>query len=89
MKRNTRLSLSSAVAVAIAGAFPGTLTLAQESAGLEEVIVTARKRDESLQEIPVAVSVFGAEDILMSDMRDLEDVALHTPGFQFLSLIHI
>ena len=70
-------------AAAVADVIGGAVAVAQESAGLEEVVVTARKRDESLQEIPVAVSVFGADDILMTDMRDLEDVALH------LSLIHI
>ena len=85
MKRSTRFTLSSAVALAVAGVIPSTVAVAQESAGLEEVVVTARKRDESLQEIPVAVSVFGADDILMTDMRDLEDVALHTPGFQFMN----
>ncbi len=85
MKRSTRFTLSSAVALAVAGVIPSTAAVAQESAGLEEVVVTARKRDESLQEIPVAVSVFGADDILMTDMRDLEDVALHTPGFQFMN----
>ena len=85
MKRSTRFTLSSAVALAVAGVIPSTVAVAQESAGLEEVVVTARKRDESLQEIPVAVSVFGADDILTTDMRDLEDVALHTPGFQFMN----
>ena len=85
MNRSTRLTLSAAVALAVAGTLPTTVALAQESAELEEIVVTARKRDESLQEIPVAVSVFGAEDILMTDMRDLEDVALHTPGFQFMN----
>ena len=85
MKRNTRLTLSTAVALAIAGVLHGPPTFGQESMALEEVVVTARKRNESLQEIPVAVSVFGADDILMTDMRDLEDVALHTPGFQFMN----
>lgn len=85
MKRNTRLTLSTAVVLAIAGVLHGPPTFGQESMALEEVVVTARKRNESLQEIPVAVSVFGADDILMTDMRDLEDVALHTPGFQFMN----
>jgi len=31
--------------------------------GLEEIVVTARKRDESLQEVPVAISAFSAEEI--------------------------
>ena len=85
MKRSAPLTLTTAVALALTGALPSAISLAQESAALEEVVVTARKRTESLQEIPVAVSVFGADDILMTDMRDLEDVALHTPGFQFMN----
>ncbi|HNP66041.1 MAG TPA: TonB-dependent receptor [Woeseiaceae bacterium] len=49
---------------------------------LEEVIVTARKREESLQEIPVSLSVFGQDDIQAADLRSLQDVALMTPGLQ-------
>ena len=30
---------------------------------LEEIVVTARKRQENLSEIPLAISVFSAEDI--------------------------
>ena len=45
MIQTTRLTLLSAVALAIAGTLPSTPTLAQESAALEEVIVTARKRE--------------------------------------------
>jgi hypothetical protein len=47
MKRSTRFTLSSAVAFAVAGVIPSTVAVAQESAVLEEVIVTSRKRDES------------------------------------------
>ena len=50
------LAVSSAVAltgISVSG-------YAQEFAGLEEVVVTARKREESLQEVPVAVSVLTA-----------------------------
>ena len=50
MTQNIRLTLFSAVALAIAGTLPSTPALAQESAALEEVIVTARKREENLQE---------------------------------------
>jgi hypothetical protein len=37
MKRSTRFTLSSAVALAVAGVIPSTVAVAQESAGLEEV----------------------------------------------------
>ncbi len=50
---------------------------------LEEVIVTARKREESLQEIPLTISVFSADDLLKRDIRSLNDVSNFTPGFQY------
>lgn len=50
---------------------------------LEEVTVTARKREESLQQIPLSISVFGQDDIQAADLRSLQDVATMTPGLQF------
>ncbi len=50
---------------------------------LEEVIVTARKREESLQEVPLTISVFNADDILKDDIRSLNEVSNFTPGFQY------
>ena len=36
---------------------------------LEEIVVTARKRQENLSEIPLAISVFSAEDIDKVDSK--------------------
>ncbi|MCS6948596.1 MAG: TonB-dependent receptor [Steroidobacteraceae bacterium] len=53
------------------------------SGALEEVTVTARKRVESLQDVPLSISVFNAEAIEDAGFRDLADVANFTPGLQF------
>lgn len=59
---------------------------AERQAGvLEEITVTARKREESLQDIPLSLSVFSQNDIQAADLRGLQDVATLTPGFQFMS----
>jgi iron complex outermembrane receptor protein len=66
----------------------GPLAVAQSApaAGvLEEITVTARKREESLQEIPLSLSVFGQEALQAADIRDLEGVSNFTPGFQFMN----
>ena len=45
---------------------PGSFTYAQESgidALMEEITVTARKREEGLQDTPIAVSVFSGESL--------------------------
>ena len=55
---------------------------AQEIA-LEEIVVTARKRSESLQDIPVSVTVFSAEQIDRAGFLDLEDITMQTTGVQF------
>ena len=58
--------------------------IAQEGA-LEEIIVTARKREESVQDIPIAVSAFTADDIRELGLQSVDDLALYTPGFSFQS----
>lgn len=54
-----------------------------QGAGLEEVIVTARKRDESLQEIPLSISAFTADDIREGGFQDLGDITVQTAGIQY------
>jgi len=52
-----------------------------EGAGmLEEVIVTAQKREQNVQDIPVAVSVLNANDLVRLDVKSFEDVARVTPS---------
>ncbi len=89
MKKPLSLAVSTTITSTLM--LQGALAIAQKVEGaesasmLEEVIVTARKRQESLQEVPVAISVFGRDDILEQDLRNLENIAEHTPGFQFLN----
>ncbi len=49
----------------------------------EEMTVTARRREESIQDIPVSVSAFGEGDIVDRQLRTVEDVARFTPGLSF------
>ncbi len=63
---------------ALALAAYGTGALAQTMV-LEEVIVTATKRAESLQDIAVTVTAFGEDTIQEANIRDAGDVAILTP----------
>ena len=57
-------------------------TASEESKGvLPDVIVTARKRNESLLSVPIAVSAFTAQDIRAAGIQSLEDITTYTPGF--------
>jgi iron complex outermembrane receptor protein len=50
------------------------------SALLEEVIVTARKREESSQDVPVSVAAFGAEQLQTLKIRNLENLSVGIPN---------
>jgi outer membrane receptor protein involved in Fe transport len=68
------------VAAAVAAALSGT---AVAQAQLEEITVTARKRTESLQEVPLTVTAFTAETIQRQGIRSVQDVAKLTPGLSW------
>ncbi|MFM7797690.1 MAG: TonB-dependent receptor plug domain-containing protein, partial [Planctomycetota bacterium] len=48
---------------------------------LEEVVVTARKREESLRDVPLTVTAVTADAIERLGIRDAYDVSLYTPAF--------
>jgi iron complex outermembrane receptor protein len=53
---------------------------------LEEVIVTAQKRSERLQDVPIAMNALTAEQLEAYGVRELADVGAHSPGVFFKSL---
>ena len=48
--------------------------------GLEEILVTARKRDEALIDVPVAINVFNDEEIASAGIRRPQDFIALTPN---------
>ena len=50
-----------------------------QTGGLEAIVVTARKRNELIQDIPVAVSAFSQAQIERSDLTSVEKIASYTP----------
>ncbi len=60
--------------------------LAQNSGMLEEVIVTAAKRQQTLQEIPIAVSVVTAATIERAQVLDIKDLQTLVPSLRVTQL---
>lgn len=60
---------------------------APEPLVLEEVVVTARKTAENLQDVPLSITAFTAADIEAAGIRNLRDIAALTPGLNFDTLI--
>jgi len=60
--------------------------LAQEQAtpdekqGLETITVTAQKRTQNLQDVPVAVTAFTGEEMAESVIKDMYDLQTNVPG---------
>ena len=47
---------------------------------LEEMVVTAQKREESLQDVPISVSTITGESIQAESIRELEELTFKTPN---------
>ena len=73
------------IASAIALAFSGAATSANELA-LEEIVVTAQKRSESLQDIPATVNVLGGDVLKDFNANRFADLESLTAGLQITSL---
>jgi iron complex outermembrane receptor protein len=86
-RRHSPVALFVSMSIA---AFAGQNALAQSGSGasqgglaLEEIVVTARKREESLQDVPLAVTAITSADIANRQVTSIDDVAKFAPGLVF------
>jgi iron complex outermembrane receptor protein len=79
MFRSPRRLIVAACATAVGAGFQSIPTLAQSDLALEEVIVTATRRDESLQDVAVSVSAIDAE-LDQATVRRLDDLQTFSPN---------
>ena len=91
---NFRTGLLAGSAVLIAVATPNVAaaqttaptadqTAAADDAGIAEIIVTAQRREENLQAVPISISAFGAEQIREKGLVDISRLEGLVPGFTF------
>tara|TARA_Y100000817_G_scaffold101855_1_gene79637 strand:+ start:168 stop:2771 length:2604 start_codon:yes stop_codon:yes gene_type:complete len=73
------VSAISALAIINASAYSGYIS-AQSQATIEEVVVTSRKKDESLQDVPLSVSAIGEEALEQKGINVFEDYLMQLPG---------
>lgn len=65
--------------------FSGGATAFAQSDVVEEVLVTATQRAESIQDVPVSVNAVTADDIEAFGIVDMEDLSLYVPNFEINS----
>ena len=67
-------------------AFAGVTSVATANAAeqvIEEVVVTAERREESLQDVSVSVSAFSEEDLQLGGIDDVSRLELLVPGLNY------
>lgn len=55
----------------------------EEAAVYETIVVTARKRAESLQDVPLSITAFSASALESAGIETLEDISRFSPGLHF------
>ncbi|MFV3131242.1 TonB-dependent receptor [Niveispirillum sp. KHB5.9] len=55
----------------------------QDVIELEEIVVTARKRNESVLDVPIAISVFSADKLEKANVKGLQDLQNTVPGLYY------
>ena len=87
MRRKLYLTSTAAIALAMAvqGVSVKTAQAQDADAGfsIEEIIVTARKREENIQDAPLSVAAFTSNMIESANIKTLDDIAKFTAGFSF------
>lgn len=81
---NIKLS-ATLLSLSIAAVFPAVAQTTDGVEGLEEIVVTARKRQESLQEVPIAISVMSANDLKNKGVFSTSDLNNSMPGLNVTS----
>jgi iron complex outermembrane receptor protein len=80
----TTVKESIQLAIALGAALSGSLpTLAAAGDSLEEIVVTAQKRSERLQDVPIQVDVFTAQGIADSGIKNTSDFVGYVPNMTF------
>jgi outer membrane receptor protein involved in Fe transport len=80
-------SLLSVSAVAQAAAAPSVNAAhSTDDTGLTDIVITAQKRSENLQRVPVSVAVVTADQLLESGVSDIRDLKLVAPGVDMQTL---
>jgi len=72
--------LCSPIAAAVCVALGSPLAAAQESGGLDEVVVTAQKRAENMQDVPISIDALGNEKLEELNIRNFNDYVRMLPS---------
>ena len=70
----------SPIGMAVLAAVGGPALLAQDSGGLEEVVVTAQKRAENMQDVPISIDALGSDKLEQLNISNFADYVRMLPS---------
>ena len=85
---NRTLQLSSCIAATAMFALVGLWTgpvIAQSELLIEQITVTARKKEENLQEVPLSITAFSSQTLKDARIQNLSDLSAFTPGLSLFN----
>ncbi len=82
-----RTTVSAAVVGAVAFGFAGVASAQDQErqATIDDIIVTAQKREQNLQDVPIVVTSLSGETLQDAGVRDIKDLQILTPGMTVTS----
>ena len=86
MDLNRRRIAGFALAATLIPTAPVFAQTSSQGEAIEEIVVTAQRREQSLQSVPISVTAFDAESLRVNNITGLEAIAHRTPGFVMTSV---
>ncbi len=87
MKKGNPMTHRFVLAAAVFGALAGSYAFAQEAGtpALAEIIVTAQKRNQNIQDVPISVIAVSDAQIKAAGITDIKNLTILTPGLTVTS----
>ena len=82
------ISRAAGLSLAILAAFGGSglvISADSQAQAIAEIVVTARRKEENLKEVPLSITAFDSAQIESAGISNLQDVADLTPGLTFFN----
>ncbi|MFE9084241.1 TonB-dependent receptor [Brevundimonas sp. NPDC003935] len=80
-----RCTASAAVVGVVAFGFAGAASAQEGPTTIDDIIVTAQKREQNLQDVPIVVTTLSQEALDGAGVRDIKDLQILTPGMTVTS----
>lgn len=85
---NKRIPRAAGMSLALLAAFGGgglIISADSQAQAIAEIVVTARRKEEKLKEVPLSITAFDSATIEAAGITNLQDVANMTPGLSFFN----